>query len=115
MFRSPSLFTTITILLFASVQQTWAYEFTFYSEKGCQGAQAPTPVWVGGPNEGCRRENGGAAQSVFVKSTGDVDNNFMAVFFGSDDCNPDNEIGHLDSGCIDKDGGYASFQVWDLS
>lgn len=50
-----------------------------------------------------------------VKSTGEVDNEYMAVLFDSDDCNTDAEVIHGDEtdGCLDKS--YSGFQVVDTS
>lgn len=106
--------TLISLAAFTTL--TTAYKLTFYRGEGCRNENLGE--WIGGPNEGCRNDFAGVAQSAVVASTGDVDIPFMITFFTSNDCNPDTEIIH---GEPDEDGSscmtansYGSFVVWDL-
>ncbi|KAM7210891.1 hypothetical protein V8F06_013733 [Rhypophila decipiens] len=112
---SNSQLATVFALL-TSTQFATAYELIFYRGEGCRSENLGD--WVGGPNQGCRNDFKGSAQSVVVQSTGDVDIPHMITFFASDDCNPDTEIIH---GEPDEDGSacltatnYGSFAVWDI-
>ncbi|PKS12652.1 hypothetical protein jhhlp_000860 [Lomentospora prolificans] len=89
-----------------------AYELIFYRGEGCRSENLGH--WVGGPNQGCRNDNMGVAQSVIVKSTGAVDDPHMITFFSSDDCDPRTEIQHgdEDSGCFTVN--YGSYVIWDV-
>ncbi|EGD99374.1 hypothetical protein TESG_06728 [Trichophyton tonsurans CBS 112818] len=70
-------------------------------------------VQVAGPGQECSTVSAGTAKSVIVKSTGKVDDNFYAVFFSSDDCDPNTVILHTDSDkCQNVE--YKSFKVWDV-
>lgn len=108
------IFSTTLIGLVTALSQVSAYKITFYASEGCRSG-APVS-WVGGPNEGCRQDYQDSYNSVLVKSTGDIDNNFMLVFFSSPDCNPDTEIWHGDENtdsCVNVPS-YQSFEIWDL-
>lgn len=89
-----------------------SFKLSFYRSEGCR--SEPLGEWVGGPNEGCMKVQVGNAESVIIKSTGEVDKDFTTVFFSSNDCNPDTEITHTDDGCANAKT-YGSFQVWDLN
>jgi hypothetical protein len=85
-------------LLAIAVSQAYSYGITFYNGQSCRSGSLGT--FIGGPNQGCRKDNAGVAHSAIIQNTGPVDNPFMVTFFTSDDCKPDTEIVHGDSGCI---------------
>ncbi|KAI4173124.1 MAG: hypothetical protein LQ346_008475 [Caloplaca aetnensis] len=101
------------IIVFTTFTTADAVKLSRYRAEGCR-SEALGP-WIGGPDQGCISGGdaaAGTAKSVIVASTGDVDKNFYTVFFESDDCNPETEIGHKDEGCFS--GGYGSHAVWDV-
>ena len=91
-----------------------SYELVFYTGSGCRGQRLGN-ILTGQTRDECKRDYSGNAGSVMVKSTGEVDNEYMAVLFDSDDCNPEGEVIHGDEtdGCLDKS--YSGFQVVDTS
>ncbi|EZF35216.1 hypothetical protein H101_01234 [Trichophyton interdigitale H6] len=90
---------------------TQGFEFRFYRGEHCRSEQLG--VQVAGPGQECSTVSAGTAKSVIVKSTGKVDDNFYAVFFSSDDCDPNTVILHTDSDkCQNVE--YKSFKVWDV-
>ncbi|KDB28019.1 hypothetical protein H109_00164 [Trichophyton interdigitale MR816] len=87
---------------------TQGFEFRFYRGEHCRSEQLG--VQVAGPGQECSTVSAGTAKSVIVKSTGKVDDNFYAVFFSSDDCDPNTVILHTDSDkCQNVE--YKSFKV----
>lgn len=95
------------------ITQSSAFTIIPYQGEGCRNQP------LGGrevtPEDGCLSGNdvsAGVASSVIVKATGTVDENSFVVFFSSDDCNPETEVKHTDSGCSAVD--YKSFAVWDV-
>lgn len=104
----------LAVLLAAGPGPSDAYDLVFYSGSGCRG-QALGSILTGQTRDECKRDHGGNAGSVLVRSTGEVDNNYMVVLFGSDDCNPENEVKHGDETDFCLEAGYKGFQVWDMS
>lgn len=108
--RNLTVACTIVFTIFTTTE---AVKLSRYRGEGCRN-EALSP-WVGGPDQGCisgEDAAAGTAASVIVASTGDVDKNFYTVFFESDDCDPETEIGHKDEGCFT--GNYGSYAVWDI-
>ena len=109
----PSTVTLTILTIASSVLSTTAFELSPYRGEGCR-SEGLGP-WVGGPDQGCitgEDAAAGTAQSAIISSTGDVDKNSYTVFFASDDCNPETEMGHKDEGCFE--GNYGSYAVWDV-
>lgn len=67
-----------------------------------------------GPEAGCMTDGGGVAQSTIIKSSGPVDGSRYAVFFSSENCDPDTQVAHVDENdhCVSVE--YSSVAVWDL-
>ncbi|KAF2200727.1 hypothetical protein GQ43DRAFT_432248 [Delitschia confertaspora ATCC 74209] len=119
----PSRYFTLATLLFAGTIS--AMHFSKYDTAQCSGMS------TGGnyiyPNSGCQKK--GSERTIVVNALeGDeADQSMFAVFFKSDDCNPDTIIGKIDSMA---DGGYSctstiehgdrkvweygSWEVWDM-
>ncbi|KAM5438231.1 hypothetical protein MferCBS31731_005092 [Microsporum ferrugineum] len=90
---------------------TQGFEFRFYRGKDCR--SEPLGFEVAGPGQDCSTVSAGTAQSVIVKSTGKVDDNLYAVFFSSDDCDPNSIVLHTDNDeCQNVQ--YKFFKVWDV-
>ena len=92
---------------------TTAFKLSLYRGESCRNELLSQ--WVGGPEQGCISGTDAAAgvgSSAVITSTGDADKNLYTVFFSSDDCDPETEMGHKDDGCFD--GNYGSFAVWDV-
>ncbi|KAL9129285.1 MAG: hypothetical protein Q9217_002232 [Psora testacea] len=112
------LASTIAFYLIATAQYIRfgnAFKLTPYNSETCNSRSLGS--WVGGPDQGCITGTDAAAgvgASVIIETTGAVDDNFYAVFFDSDDCNPETEMpeGHKDAGCFS--GNYGSYAVWDV-
>lgn len=123
-FPTSKMHLIFSILLF-SASQALAYTFAFRDNSDCRGMIIERVV--GGSNLGCRKPGQESpspqgALSVEIASTGAVDNPLMIVFFESDDCRPDTEVGHVDylegeSGCYTppkEKPNFRSYEVWDV-
>ena len=101
------------------VPQALSFTFAFRDNTGCRGNIVE--ALIGGPNLGCRKPGPGAL-SAEIASTGAIDNPFVIVFFASDDCRPDTEVGHVDYldgefGCFvapPVTPNFLSYEVWDV-
>ena len=109
----------ILLLTLTSSPLSSAFKLYYYTGEGCRGQRLGE--WTGGQNEGCQKPPyPGVQSSVFVQSTGPIDDPAFTVFFNVDDCDPDSEVtngkdgkGHMDDGCYT--GEYRSLAVWDTS
>lgn len=113
--RLPKL-TSLLPFLALTLPVSLAFELSAYTGIECRSASLEE--WIGGEDQGCQEPiSWGTAQSVVIESTGAVDNSSYAVFFSSDDCDPDTEVndgkGHFDDGCYT--GEYKSFAIWDVN
>lgn len=87
------------------------FQMSFFSGvTQCSGEQVDRQVVK--PSDGCQKTAVGHAGGVIIENSDDSDVNNFAVFFSSDDCNPDKEIVHSDNGC--QTPAYRSFAVWDV-
>ena len=105
---------TVQVILLATAGSHLATSFKITSSQGfgCQGDLIQD--WTGGEG-GCQLPNLGM-RSVSITNSEEADDNSFAVFFHSEDCDPDSEVkdgaGHFDEGCHDID--YSSYAVWNL-
>ena len=105
-----------------------AFILNFYPSKRMQGPPGDLSVACGGvlPHQvmtgagDCSTEQfdpQNRPTCLKVISTGEVDSRLEVVWFSSDDCNPENMLGHGDhkknAGSFDI-AGYKSWQVWDV-
>ncbi|SPO02484.1 uncharacterized protein DNG_05157 [Cephalotrichum gorgonifer] len=105
--------TQILLILCALFPQgIHSYELVFYSGSGCRG-QALGTIITGQTRDECKRDYSGNAGSILVSSTGAVDDNYMVVLYGSDDCNLKNEVQHGDDTDFCLEEPYKGFQVVD--
>ncbi|EFR03592.1 hypothetical protein MGYG_06586 [Nannizzia gypsea CBS 118893] len=108
--RPRTLFTPLVALAGLPLT-TQGFEFRFYRGNDCRSEQLG--LYVAGPGQDCTTMSAGAAKSVIVKSTGEIDSNFYAVFFSSEDCDPNTIVLHTDNDeCHNVE--YKSFKVWDV-
>ena len=114
---SSSLSATILASLALLSTTTSAFEIYPYRGAGCRSEA------LGGnkvdASKGCIKGSDAAAGtglSAVIKTSDTSDANAFVVFFGSDDCDPDTEIDHVDEStkCFDKQTGWGSYAVWDV-
>jgi len=105
------------ILLTTLTTSTSAFKVTSYVGRQCRSQSLGTQVWI--PDSGCQKVHAGVAASAIL--AGDAtDANYYMVYFGSDDCNPDNILEKGDLGkdwkstCVEPKTQYRSFQVYDV-
>jgi hypothetical protein len=87
-------------LLATTVPLSAALKFNFYAS--AQSRSAAVEEMLFGLSQSCQTKNSGVS-SVAVSNTGSVGNPYWAIFFSSDDCNPDTV-------CFSED--FKIYQVW---
>jgi hypothetical protein len=122
MLATPLL--TVSFLLLS----VHALNVTIWADKMCRGALNDMRKFYAIPDDGCfvrgevdtllalEGRNGETEDAITVSINDEPSQSEFAVFFTSDDCNPDNIIEDvfLESGCMDpKAKDYKSWAVWD--
>lgn len=91
-----------------------ALELIMYRGSHCTAEQVGHRNWTA--ESGCHKDGGGTANAVIVNPVEEADENSYAVFFATDDCNPDKIIGWNDgldeNNCIMAT--YSSFEIWSM-
>ncbi|KAK6603477.1 hypothetical protein H4I96_06245 [Botrytis cinerea] len=76
-----------------------AYWIQFNAESRCA-SEETLRSWSGSTSRGCQARFPRKASSAFVTNTGTSDDNTVVVFYSSQDCNPENAIARVESGCV---------------
>lgn len=76
-----------------------AYWIQFNAESRCASKET-LRSWSGSTSRGCQARFPRKASSAFVTNTGTSDDNTVVVFYSSQDCNPEDAIARVESGCV---------------